>query len=206
MSKLKRNLLTISLVLLSGGATAEKVQSQTAVDAVTSKELTAIAEAAVTSETEVKVTGDVDAALKKTPLALQYQAAVQNKLTKNKDVRAFLVNRGEGYTGVNTKLQVQNVQVNGNTATVDATEHTEYGLRDPEMIKENKKYEYNLPHRFTFTLQNGQWMLASDKVLQGPDAEPDHNNPPPAPQGTAPAGAVKLQLDAPSPNNQAIPL
>ncbi len=201
MFKLKQNLLGISLVLLSGSTMTQVVQSQTSTDAVTATQLTAIAQAATTAQNEVVVTGDVETALKKTPLAPLYQTAIQKYLTRNKNSYAFLAARGEGFTNVSTKFQVQNVQVNGNTATLEAIERTEYIFAKPEMVRANKKYSYALPHRFTFEQQNGQWVMTSDKPLQGPDAEFDpKTNPPPAPPVPIPPDAVRLQLDPPNNN------
>ena len=198
MFNFKKNLFGVSLVLLSGLTMTEVVQAQSGVDDTTAAQLTAIAQAATVAQNEVEVTGDVETALKRTSLAPLYQTAIQKYITRHKNVHAFLASRGEGYTDVNTKLQVKNIQINGNTATLEAIERTEYTYADQEMVRANKKYSYALPHRFTFVLQNGQWIMTSDKPLQGPDADPDPQNPPPAPPGFAPPNAVQLQLDPPN--------
>lgn len=173
--------------------------AQSVPDSATAAQLTAIAQAATVAQNEVEVTGDVETALKRTPLAPLYQTAIQKYITRNKDSHAFLVSRGEGYTNVNTKLQVKNIQVNGNTATLEAIERTEYTYAAQEMVRANKKYSYALPHRFTFVLQNGQWVMSSDKPLDGPDAEFDpQTNPPPAPPVPIRPNAVRMQLDPPN--------
>ena len=199
MFNLKNILLGVGLLSLSGLTMIEVVQAQTGTENATATQLIAIAQAATVAQNEVEVTGDVETALKKTPLAPLYQIAIQKYITRKKDSHAFLVSRGEGYTDVNTKLQVKNIQINGNIATLEATERTEYSLSKPEMVRANKKYSYVLLHRFTFVLQNSQWVLSSDKPLDGPDAEINfQTNPPAAPLVPTPPNAVRLQLDPPN--------
>lgn len=201
MFELKKKYLGVGLVLLSGLTMTEVVQAQTGTDDATATQLTAIAQAATVAQNEVKVTGNVETALKRTSLAPLYQTAIQKYITRNKNVQASLVSQGEGYTDVSTKLQVKNIQVNGNTATLEAIERTEYTYAAQELVRANKKYSYALPHRFTFVLQNGQWVMSSDKPLNGPDAEFDpQTNPPPAPPVPIPPNAVRMQIDPPNYN------
>lgn len=134
---LKQKVITLaaSLLLLSGLTATKVVQAQNAQDNNaqipaplnnndTKAELVGIAEAALKAENDILVNGDQIAALKRNPRATAAQAALESRSKKALNRRALLAVSKIAYTSFQTNLKVKNVQINRNTATLEAIEDT----------------------------------------------------------------------------------
>ncbi|MBA3920178.1 MAG: hypothetical protein H0X31_00145 [Nostocaceae cyanobacterium] len=193
MFNLKNVLLGVGLLSLSGLTIAKVLCAQSVPDSATAAQLIAIAKATLNAQNEVRVTGDINTAVTKSPLALSFQPAIHDHLERSRRGQAGLAASKQGFTGFKTDLTVKKIQVNGNTATLDATELSQFGLGQEEDLRSHKQYKYSLEHRFNFVLQNGQWVLSSDQELNAPDT---YKPPKGTPQ--VPPNAIKLQIDPPN--------
>lgn len=113
-------------------------------------EITNLAQAAISAQNQALVSGDIEP---------RRRAALEAHQIK--------------YTGFQSDLKVKNIQIQGNQATVEATEYTvlqlQVGNGDPLAPKTT---EYEQDHRFTFVLENGQWKLSSDQLFNMPGSFP----------------------------------
>lgn len=135
MPKQKIITLAASLLLLSGLPATRVVQAQNAqnnnaeIPAPLNNndpkaELVGIAEAALKVENDILVNGNQIAALKRNPRATAAQTALESRFKKALNRRAFLAAREIAYTSSQTNLKVKNIQINGDTATLEAIEDT----------------------------------------------------------------------------------
>ena len=173
MSQQKIILVEASLLIVTGLTVAKLIQAQNTqnnnVEILapcneTEAELISIAEAALSTEKDILVNGDEIAALKRNPQALKAQVAFQKRFYRARNVRAAMAAQKLAYTGFQMQLRVNKIQVNGSTATLEATE----GAFTPMSIDgkpTEHDYSYSQKHLFTFVLENGQWLLSSDKRL-----------------------------------------
>lgn len=172
MSQQKIILVGASLLLVTGLTVAKLIQAQNTQNNVetlaprneTEAELISIAEAALNAENDILVNGDEIGALKRNPRASKAQAAFQKRFRKARERQTAMATRKLAYTGFQMKLRVNKIQVNGSTATLEATE----GAFTPMFIDgkpTEHDYSYSQKHLFTFVLENGQWLLSSDKRL-----------------------------------------
>lgn len=173
MSQQKIILVGASLLLVTGLTVAKLIQAQNtqnnsvetlAPSNETEAELISIAEAALRAENDILVNGDEMAALKRNPQALKAQAAFQKRFRKARERRTAMATQKLAYTGFQMKLRVNKIQVNESTANLEATE----GAFTPMFIDgkpTEHNYSYSQKHLFTFVLENGQWLLSSDKRL-----------------------------------------
>ena len=124
-------LLAVNLFLVSGLALPKVAQAQKVVQAQnsaqtpapfndTEAELVSIAEAALKAENDILVNGNQIAALKRNPRATAAQAALESRYKKALNRRALLAVSKIAYTSFQTNLKVKNVQINGDTATLEA--------------------------------------------------------------------------------------
>ena len=106
----------------------------------------------------------------KADILTQNQALVSGNIDPNR--KAILAAHDIRYTGFQTDLKVKNIQVQGDRATVDATEHTVLNLQvgggDPLAPKTTEYYQDRL---LTLVLENGQWKLFSNQVLNAPSPQ-----------------------------------
>lgn len=176
MSQQKIILVGACLLLVTGLTVAKLIQAQNnSVETLaprneTEAELISIAEAALRAENDILVNGDEIAALKRNPQALKAQAAFQKCFNRGRNVQAAMATQKLAYTGFQMKLRVNKIQVSGSTATLEATE----GAFTPMFIDgkpTEPNYSYSQEHLFTFVLENGQWLLSSDKRLNNKEEE-----------------------------------
>lgn len=97
------------------------------------------------------------------------------------------------YTNFQIKLRVDKTQVNGSTATLEATEGASLPMSIDGKATEHN-YSYSQKHLFTFVLENNQWILSSDKRLDNNEEAatepPERLNPDAPPPTPVPPNAV----------------
>jgi hypothetical protein len=187
--------MTSSLFLISGLTVTKVVQAQqnnqnnhTQTSAsFTETELIGIAEAAIQTENDILVNGNIIGALNRNPRSSRAKVALQRRFEKTLERRKFLANRKIGFKGFQTKLDIKNIQINGDTATLEAKEKT---IRDYDLSvmppDAPKTTESHTDHLFSFVLRNGQWELSSDQLLNvpSPPIKPDEKSVPVDPSVT----------------------
>lgn len=190
MFKQKIILLTANLFLVSGLALPKVVPDQKVVQAQnsaqapvslngTEAELISIAEAALKAENDILVNGNEIAALKRNPRASKAQSAFQKRFNKARNVRAAMAAEKIAFTNFKLELKVKSIQIDGDTASLEAKEIAVIN-KSVEGKPTEHNYSYSQDHRFAFILQNGQWILSSDKRInnnQEEAANPSTNNP-----------------------------
>jgi hypothetical protein len=129
-------------------------------------ELISIAEANIRSEYDVQVNGDEEGALKRNGRASKVRdVKFRKRLAKAKELRKFLSGKKVGYKGFQTKLEVTKVKIEGDTATIEATEKTARDYDLSIMASDSpEKTETYTDHRFTFNLRDKQWELTSHEA------------------------------------------
>ena len=206
MFKSKLILLTGSLVLISGLTVTKVVQAQnnqnnhaqtSASHNETETELISIALSAIQTENDILVNGNIIAALNRNPRSSRAKVALQRRFEKTLERRKFLADRQIGFKGFQTKLEIKNIQINGDTATLEAKEKT-IGDYDLSVMPPDapKTTESHTDHLFSFVLRNGQWELSSDQLLNVPSSptKPDEKSVPVDPSVT-PADPLAPQTD-----------
>lgn len=169
-------LLGASLFLVAGLTVAKLVQVQNnsvlalAPRSEAEAEFISIAEAALRAENDILVNGDEIAALKRNPRALKAQTAFQKRFIKARERRAAIDAQKIAYTNFQMKLRVNKIQVNRSTATLEAIESASLAMSIDGKLTEHN-YSYSQEHLFTFVLENGQWLLSSDKRLNNKEEE-----------------------------------
>jgi Putative amidase domain len=216
MKKLKLIILPLSVFLISGASTQSPVRAkewklfnnpvrQTILLGQTTKkqysgveaELISIAEATLQTENDTLVTGDSVSTLKRNPNAQKVQkvrqAKFEKRLEKAKNRRSMMAKASQAYTSHQTKLDVNDIQVQADTATLTAMEIGILPLSVNGKPTEDA-YSYNQGHRFTFKKENSNWVLSSDERLNSnEDAAVD------APSGSQPQDStLPPPLPAPS--------
>lgn len=159
MIRIVRLILLASLLILLLPAAGFAEQ-----DDLTEAELLLIARAAVAAQLDALTQTRQADSLGVDPSA--YASGIQVQLADAIGKRAFLLERGLWYSGYSTKLQLTETKVLGSDLMLlRATEHTALqiaaDINDPLAPK---TYAYELPHDFTFALQNALWVLVSDKT------------------------------------------
>ncbi|MBE9197690.1 MULTISPECIES: hypothetical protein [unclassified Nodularia (in: cyanobacteria)] len=194
MFKLKFILLiTASLILISGFTITQVIQAEnhnllrSASLKETETELVSIAEAALKTDNDILVNGNIPAALNRHPRSARATVALKTRFEKTLERRNFLAARKIGFSGFQTKLEVKNIQINGDTATLEAIEKTvrnyDLAVMAPDAPQTT---ESHIDHLFTFVLRNGEWELLSDQLLNlpGPPSKPDAQSVPVDPSVT----------------------
>jgi hypothetical protein len=92
-------------------------------------------------------------------------------VSEDSEVQARLREDGLRYTDFQTELKINNTQIQGNQAIVDATEHTKIGLDSGGDPLTPKYTEYYQDRRLGFNLENGQWKLISNEVVNAPKSQ-----------------------------------
>lgn len=178
MSQQKVILVGASLLLVTGLTVAKLIAQNTQNNSVetlaprnvTEAQLISIAEAALRAENDILVNGDEIAALKRNPQALKAQTAFQKRFKKASSRRTAMAAQKIAYTNFQMKFRVNKIQVNRSTATLEAIEGASLAMSiDSNLIEHN--YSYSQQHFFTFVLENGQWLLSSDKRLNNKEEE-----------------------------------
>jgi hypothetical protein len=148
----------------------------------TETELINVAEATLKAENDTLVTGDSVLALKRNPKAKKLKKARKEKfekrLEKAKVRRSAMAKASQAYTSQQTKLDVSSIQVNGDTATLIATETAILPLSVNSKPSEDA-YSYSQEHRFIFEKENLEWVISSDERLNSNEdvSEVDSSNP-----------------------------
>ena len=137
---------------------------------VTEAQLISIAEAALRAENDILVNGDEIAALKRNPRALKAQTAFQKRFKKASSRPTAMAAQKIAYTNFQMKFRVNKIQVNRSTATLEAIEGASLAMFVDSKLTEHN-YSYSQQHLFTFVLENGQWLLFSDKRLNNKEEE-----------------------------------
>ncbi|BAZ52416.1 hypothetical protein NIES4103_50770 [Nostoc sp. NIES-4103] len=210
MFKPKVVLLTASLFLISGITVTKVVQAQNNQNNLqtstsrkkTETELISIAETALKTENDILVNGNIENALSRNPLALRAREAFKKRFETILERRKFLTARKIGFRGFQTQLEVKKIQIDGDMATLEATEKTvrnyDLSIMPPDTPNTTASYT---DHLFTFVLRNGQWDLSSNQLLNvpSPPTKPDEKSVPVDPSVTpadplAPPTDVKSNL------------
>lgn len=208
MFKPKVILLIASLFLISGITATKVVQAQNNQNNVQTSasrkeietELISIAEAALKTENDILVNGNIENALSRNLQALKAREAFIKRFETILERRKFLTARKIGFRGFQTQLEVKKVQINEDTATLEATEKTvrnyDLSIMPPDTPKTTASYT---DHLFTFVLRNGQWDLSSDQLLNvpSPPTKPDEKSVPVDPSVT-PANSLVPPTDVKS--------
>lgn len=188
MSKLKLTFLT-AMLLFFGGSIVIRAQSPSELTSTPPKDIEAhlvhIAEAALRTENDVLVNGNVTDALNRNPAATKAKSVLQNRLQKAQERRLLLAARQDGYINFQTRLTVKRIAISDNQAILEATEQTVLGYdlsNDPPDAP--KTTESHTEHRFAFALYNGEWHLISD-----------HTNSPGSQSGSANKAIPPLPID-----------
>jgi hypothetical protein len=147
----------------TGGVTYEP-QAQ----APEQKSLTDIAREAIEARNNVLIRGNVEAAVKKSKSARLYEGAMQERLADALARHDALASENSAYTGFRTILSQQQFQAGRGRATLYVREYTVLKLNSSGGPPTS---EYVDEHRFTFALQEGEWRLVSDVLLNLPPAE-----------------------------------
>ena len=92
-------------------------------------------------------------------------------VSQDSEVQARLREDGLRYTDFQTELKINNTQIQGNQAIVDAIEHTKIGLDSGGDPLTPKYTEYYQDRRLGFNLENGQWKLTSNEVVNAPASQ-----------------------------------
>lgn len=179
MSQQKVILVGASLLLVTGLTVAKLIQAQNtqnnSVETLaprnqTEAQLISIAEAALRAENDILVNGDQIAALKRNPRALKAQTAFQKRFKKARSRRTAMAAQKIAYKNFQMKFRVNKIQVNRSTATLEAIEGASLAMFVDSKLTEHN-YSYSQQHLFTFVLENGQWLLSSDKRLNNKEEE-----------------------------------
>ncbi|MCX6045313.1 MAG: hypothetical protein NT075_09375 [Chloroflexi bacterium] len=137
-------------------------------DKILGTHLSEIAQAAVTAQLDT-LTATVKASSVDSGL---YIDAVQKQIVDAANRRSFLTDTGVFYNGYDFELLNSTLEISGETAILNATEHTSLIIstsnQDPLAPTTT---EYFNKHLFTFSLHNGDWVLVSDQLVDlfGPD-------------------------------------
>lgn len=133
----------------------------------------------------------------KADILTQNQALVSGDIDPNR--KAILAAHDIRYTGFQTDLKVNNIQVQGDRATVDATEHTVLNLQvgggDPLAPKTTEYYQ---DRHLTLVLENGQWKLFSNQVLNAPGPQPPEKDVPLIDKSVTPMSISETNPTTPS--------
>ncbi|WP_414551307.1 hypothetical protein [Anabaena sp. CCY 0017] len=192
-------LIAASLILISGFKITKGIQTennqvlQSTSLQETEIELVSIAEAALKTDNDILVNGNIAAALNRHPQSAKAKAALNTRFEKTLELRDFLAARKIGFTDFQTKLEVKNIQINRETATLKATEKTVRNYDLSIMASDAPQTtESHIDHLFTFVLRNGEWELSSDKLLNVPGlrSQPDLKSVPVDPSVTPAAPQV----------------
>lgn len=153
-------------VVLSGSAGAESA---------TTDELTNVAWAALAAENQALTSENAagilpEAGSEGSTLTGAYAEAMAERVAKAADRSLALRAVGIRYDGFTTELTPSDLQVEGATATMKASELTvlHFAPSGDELAPTTTEYE--LDHLFTFEKRAGQWFLVSDQVLNDPTA------------------------------------
>jgi hypothetical protein len=174
-------------------------------------ELISLAEEALRAENDTLITGDSISALKRNPKSQRLQKSAKSKfekrLDKAKNRRSIMAKASQAYTSHQTKLDVNSIKVEADTATLNATEIGILPMSVNGKPTEDA-YSYAQQHRFTFQKENSERVLSSDeRVNSNEDAAVDGSSsnspqdpslPPPLPAPSDPPSqpvTLKHNLD-----------
>lgn len=159
-----RKLATVTLVMLllaapGLGLTKASVASQ----------LMKIAEEALTTQYEILVSGDGEGPLKNKRFTHLYRKALKERFADQIDLRNTLLKTKQDFKRFKTEMRLKGVSVNGDTATLLATEQTELYMSVPGGPTSMGLVD---EHIFQFRKVEGEWELVSDTIPK-PSSDPD---------------------------------
>lgn len=164
--------------------------------------VTAIASAAMNAEYRVLVDGATEPALGADDLASHYLDGMNERFKEVLQQREFMAARGLRYGDFKTALAFDRLDVNSDTATLDATEHTFLSQVMPPGI-EPPATEYYQRRRFKFRDTESGWALESHAIVEpfgppgdGSDPLPTLGIMPSDPYETPPQPRRERQPDA----------
>lgn len=133
-------------------------------------QLTALARAAVETQNDILVSGDVQGSLAKRGNAAAFRGGIERHFPTLANRRTALARSRVAYRSHQTTLRVGNTRVEGDRATQIATERVVLTL-DP-IPGAPTQTEYEQPRVFRFERQGGEWKLVADEILPPPE-DPD---------------------------------
>lgn len=133
-------------------------------------QLTALARAAVETQNDILVSGDVQGALAKRANAAAFRGGIERNLPTLTSRRNALARSRVGYRSHQTTLRVNNTRVEGDRATQTAVERVVLALTPVPGAPTETEYEQ--PHIFRYERQDGEWKLVADE-LPPPPEDPD---------------------------------
>lgn len=172
------------------------------------KELTSIAESTLRLENDILVNGDPDSAIRRNPNAVRARAAnIQRRIERGRGLHSFLRGRKVGFRGFQTRLEVTSFSVEKDVAVLDAVEYTSL-FYDLSIMAEGspEQSEEIVKHRFTFNLQNNQWELVSDEIIDAPGSTRGSSEEVIAPLPAAPDVAPSDPLAPPTSDQSSLPI
>lgn len=150
-------------------------------------QLTALARAAVESQNDILVSGDVEGSLSRRPNAAAFRGGVERHIPTLNNRRNALARSRVSYRAHQTTLRVDNTRVEGDRATQTATERVVLQLAPVPGAPAQTEYEQ--PHVFRYERQGGQWKLVADEIVPPPEDPDSLRGPAQTPRTTeAPAG------------------
>ncbi len=101
------------------------------------------------------------------------EAENQALISGNSKQGANLFSHGIRYTDFQTELKINKTKIQGNKASVDATEHTTMNLDNSGDPSAPKTTEYYQDRRLTFNLENDHWKLKENQIVNAPVTAPE---------------------------------
>lgn len=132
--------------------------------------LTALARAAVETQNDILVSGDVQGALAKRANAAAFRGGIERHLPTITNRRNAMARSRVSYRSHQTTLRVENTQVEGDRATQRATERVVLALSPVPGGPTQTEYEQS--RVFRYQRQGGEWTLVADEILPPPE-DPD---------------------------------
>jgi hypothetical protein len=133
--------------------------------------LTALARAAVETQNDILVSGDVQGSLGKRANAAAFRGGIERHLPTITNRRNALARARVSYRSHQTTLRVTNTRVEGNRATQTAVERVVLAL--PPIPGAPAETVYEQPHIFRYEKEGGEWTLVADELpppLEDPDS------------------------------------
>jgi hypothetical protein len=156
----------LSLALAAALAQPQRAPAQAADEA----QLTALARAAVETQNDILVSGDVQGSLGKRENAAAFRGGIERHFPTITNRRNALARARVSYRSHQTTLRVTNTRVEGDRATQTAIERVVLTL--PPVPGAPTETAYDQAHIFRYEKQGGEWKLVADE-LPPPPEDPD---------------------------------
>ncbi len=154
---------TILSLFLAPLAVATTFAQQLPASDSLAKVLTAIATEAVTAQSSVRATGDIDGSLRNTKHGGAFRPALESRLAEIALRRTSLVAKGLVYKNPRTTLTASDAKIQADRATLRGVETT--SLDQVEGGTELPPFKYVSQHAFEFRNASGSWQLTADSVV-----------------------------------------